>query len=269
MGERRPIITMTTDFGTQDAYVGIMKGVIAGIASEVGVIDLSHQVPPQDIQKAAFLLWSAVEAFPAGTVHLVVVDPGVGSARRAIAASAGGHFFVAPDNGVLWPSLQRFPKIRVAHLDKSAFWRNEVSHTFHGRDIFSPVAAHLAMGTPLSELGTMIDDPAEFELFDLEGDGERIWGRVIEVDRFGNLCTNISRGTLRMFEELSGIALHIGSHRVTGGIHRTFSDVEVGEIVAYFNSFGLLEVAARNGYAARILDVEVNAPVWLTTQEGM
>ncbi|MCB9643577.1 MAG: SAM-dependent chlorinase/fluorinase [Myxococcales bacterium] len=263
MSERRPLVTMITDFGTQDAYVGIMKGVIAGIAPETHIIDLSHQVSPQDVQKAAFLLWSAVEVFPAGSIHLVVVDPGVGSSRRAIAANAGGHFFVAPDNGVLWPSLQRFPKIRVMHLDKPEFWRSEVSHTFHGRDIFSPIAAHLAAGRPLPELGTPIDDPVEMDLFDVEGDGQRIWGRVIEIDRFGNLCTNISRGLLRMFGDLSGVQLHVGAHQIHGGIHQTFSDVGVGEMVAYFNSFGLLEIAARNGYAARMLDVQINAPVWL------
>ena len=259
----RVTVTLTTDFGLQDAYVGAMKGVIAGIAPQAQMIDLSHHIPPQDIQKGAFVLWSAVDTFLQGSVHLAVVDPGVGSDRRAIAAEAGGQFFVGPDNGLLWPALQRFPSIRVVHLDQPRFWRAEISSTFHGRDIFASVAAHLAAGTPLRELGTPIDDPVEIDLFDIHGDGKRIWGRVIAVDHFGNLCTNLSRGALRGIEDLDACRLHVGEHKIQGGLSRTFSDVQPGEIVVYFNSFGLLEIAARDGYAARILDIRTHAPVWI------
>lgn len=259
----RRIVTLLTDFGQEDAYVGIMKGVILSHAPEVQLVDLTHAIPPQDLVQGAFHLWAAVEVFPEGTIHLAVVDPGVGGERRAIAAEAGGQWFVGPDNGLLWSAIQRFPQIRVVELTQTAFFRTTISDTFHGRDIFAPVVGHLASGRILRELGTAISDPIALDIFDVEGDGERIWGRVLSVDRFGNLCTNLSKGVLRMFPDLEDLQITVGPHEITTPLSKTFSDVMPGALVVYFNSYGLLEIALRGGSAAKMLDIQAGTPLWL------
>ena len=193
-----PIITLTTDFGTTDSYVAQMKGVILGIAPDATLVDITHQVPPQDIVAGSAILADAVGAFPPDTIHLVVVDPGVGSERRPVAVettSRGerlGPRFVAPDNGVLTGALQHFPLRRAVRLAERRFWRTDVSHTFHGRDLFAPVAAHLSRGIELAEFGP----PLDWELILLPVDrpvveGDEIRGHIARTDSFGNLITNI------------------------------------------------------------------------------
>lgn len=246
-----PFITLITDFGVRDAYVGSMKGVIAGSAPHASVIDVCHAVPPQDIQKGAFVLWSGLDAFPKQSIHVVVVDPGVGSARRALAVETDSAFFVGPDNGVLWPSIAQHSSWKAVVLDRPAFFREPVSSTFHGRDIFSPVAAHLARGVPLEQLGSPVLDIVQLDLFEVEHTGNTLIGQVIDVDHFGNLITNISASRIQ----------DVKAHLVTPegsslALSTTFSDVEPGECVAYIDSFGLLEVAIRDGSAQRSLGWE-------------
>lgn len=251
------VIALTTDFGVQDAYVGMMKGVIAGIAPDASVIDICHEVRPQDLDHGALVLWSAVPAFPDGTIHCVVVDPGVGSQRRAIAVEADGMRFVAPDNGVIWPAVQRASSWKGVVLDRPEWFRHPVSHTFHGRDIFSPVSAHWAAGRTLEELGSPLDALVECTLFDATDQTNMIEGRIATFDHFGNAMTNIPGSWL---VERRVKAIRIGKHVILG-LARTFSDVGEGELVAYINSFGLLECAICNGSAERAAGWDQNQRV--------
>ncbi|MEM1010060.1 MAG: SAM-dependent chlorinase/fluorinase [Myxococcota bacterium] len=251
MSNARRVVTLLTDFGLEDPYVGSMKGVMLGIAPEIHWVDLTHRVPAQDVDAAALLLWASVEAFPKDTIHLVVVDPGVGSSRRAVAVQTSGGVFVGPDNGVLWPAVQRFPGLRAVVLDRPEVWRDTVSSTFHGRDIFAPVAAHLAAGAALTEVGTPIRDLQPLELFTPEISEQSITGRFVYADHFGNLCTDISSGLLRFWGDVPlRVGFTIEGQSIECVVEQTFSDTDAGDWVVYWNSYGLLEVAIRNGSAA-------------------
>jgi len=249
-----PLITMTTDFGLSDGYVGAMKGVILGIVPGATIIDITHDIHPHGISDAAFVIATVAPYFPAGTVHLVVVDPGVGSERRAIAARVGEMFFVAPDNGVLTHVLRPFtgenPQAEIVHLTRREYWLSQVSNTFHGRDIFSPVAAHLARGVPLGDLGDPIDDPV---LLDLpqprkRGDGA-LEGHVIYVDRFGNLITNIP-GT--WLDNSTRWQIEVAGRMITR-LCTTYADAPRGHLLALIGSAGMLELSVREGSAALTL----------------
>ncbi|NBD35651.1 MAG: hypothetical protein GVY30_06595, partial [Chloroflexi bacterium] len=185
------LISLTTDFGIQDAYVGIMKGVMARIAPSAPLVDITHTVPPQDVRAAAYLLWTALPYFPEESVHLVVVDPGVGTQRRAIAARTAWGTLVGPDNGVfsyLWAATA--PQ-QVVALQNTAYQRPQVSQTFHGRDIFAPAAAHLARGVPLAELGPAVSDLVRLPAPRLTVSGTRLEGEVLHIDHFGNVITSV------------------------------------------------------------------------------
>ena len=235
------IVTLLTDFGLADTYVAQMKAAALAVAPSVRLVDLTHAVPAQDVRAGAFLLWTAVEPFPSGSVHLAVVDPGVGSERLAVAAqSVRGDFFVGPDNGLLVPALERLGGCAQAvSLTQSGFWRPRQSSTFHGRDIFAPVAAHLALGTPLSSLGEAVQLQRPFELIFTDGPV----GEVIYVDSYGNLVTNLLAE--RLPERFS---IQLGATRVPF-VHY-YADAQPGELIALVGSNGLLEVAARDGSAA-------------------
>ena len=248
-------VTLLTDFGTADGYVAAMKGVIAAIAPGALIDDASHDVPPGDVAAAAWSLWRYWRLYPAGTVHLVVVDPGVGSARRALAAEADGRLFVAPDNGVLTRVLAEAGSAAVVAVEAAELFRTPVSPTFHGRDIFAPVAAELARraaaGAPyrraLADLGPAIADPVRLPLPQPQRDGGRVAGEVVHVDRFGNLITNIP-----------GEWLAEGARvRVEGGpdapLVRTYADASPGALLALVGSAGLLELSVRDGSAAERL----------------
>ncbi len=186
-----PIVTLLTDFGLRDYYVSAMKGVMLGICPDARLIDITHQIDPFDIEGAAFTLAQAYPCFPAGTVHLVVVDPGVGSARRALVVEAGGHRFVAPDNGVLTFPMVRNPRHTAHEITSERYFRQPVSRTFHGRDIFAPVAAHLATGVPAGEIGGRIADAVRLDIGAPVARGEGRWsGKVLRVDHYGNVVTN-------------------------------------------------------------------------------
>jgi len=237
-----PTITLLTDFGLQDSYVAEMKGVILGVVPSAALIDVTHTVPPGDILAGQYLLGRTWHRFPRGTVHLVVVDPGVGTSRRAIAATRDGHAFVAPDNGVLTPILDGAD---VAEIPVPA----DASPTFHGRDVFAPAAARLAAGVELATLGGQVSDAVVFTPPPPGRDGRDVVGRVVYVDRFGTLVTDISTA---LFEG-SGEVVVGGEAPIT--IRRTFADVEPGMLVAFPGSGGTLEIAARDRSAALQLGV--------------
>lgn len=259
--ERAPIVLMT-DFGTRDHYVGVMKGVIAGIAPGVTVVDLTHEVRPQDLNHAAHLLSVSAGYFPAGSIFCVVVDPTVGAERRAIAVRIGSRTFVCPDNGLLTPLLQDEGALQAVSLTERAYHLPDRSATFHGRDLFAPVAAHLATGVPLEALGpvvapeTLVRLPAR----PAERRGNHWRGQVVDVDRFGNLITSLTRTMLGPGERWQVI---IGSEPPLslGPIRRTFADVAAGEPLAYYGSSGHLEGAIRNGDAARAWNAAAGTPV--------
>ena len=249
------IITLTTDFGLTDPYVGAMKGVILSLNPQVRIIDISHQVGPGDIQAAARLLTETYSFFPTGSIHLGVVDPGVGSSRRAIGVYAKGHLFVGPDNGLFWPILSQDPDAQIIHLTKSAYFRPQVSHTFHGRDLFAPVAAHLSAGVDLHRMGTVITDPVAFKIHTVKQGAHTLTGRVTTIDRFGNLITNIEENVLNRFLGAHQPLIQLGG-RVINTLHHHYADVPPGEPLALFSSSGHLEIAVNQGRAAECLGIE-------------
>jgi S-adenosylmethionine hydrolase len=245
------IITLLTDFGTADGYVAAMKGVILSRAPGATLVDATHDVPPQDVQAGAFALRAFYPLFPAGTVHLAVVDPGVGSARRPIAVRAAGQWFVGPDNGLFTAVYDAEPGWRAFHPTATRFFRDEVSDTFHGRDVFAPVAAALASGVEPEELGGPITDPVTLPGARVVREGGRVRGAVVHVDRFGNLITSLSRRDLGG-DPRPGFRLRIGAREVRR-FHRFYSEAAGGEPFATWGSAGLLEIAVDRGSAAELL----------------
>ena len=257
-----PIITLTTDFGLADGYVAAMKGVIAGIAPHAVVVDITHQIPPQDVCAAAYVLHTTLPSFPPGAVHVAVVDPGVGSARRALAVRTARGLLVGPDNGVFTYVLQAEPFALCIELDQPAYWRPTLSRTFHGRDLFAPVAAHLAAGAALEQLGTPVADPVLLEIAAPErfADG-RIHGSIVYIDHFGNLISNIPSEWLTGRRWL----IYIADRQLTGPL-TTYSEAAPGALLALPGSNGLLEIALREGNAAQQLAGSVGMAVMLHPQ---
>ncbi len=252
-----PIITLTTDFGLADGYVGTLQGVILSIAPQATLVSLSHGVPPQDVPAGAFVLYQAVPFFPPDTIHLAVVDPGVGSARRALAVRTSHGTFVAPDNGVLSYVLGSTNVEEAVSLTQPAYRLPYVSATFHGRDIFAPAAAHLANGVALPELGPRAINLVRLPMPQPEATPQgNLVAHVMHVDRFGNLVLDVTAEALagRVTFELAGRKIERLSH--------TFADVESGELVAYVGSTrDHVEIGLRNGNAARVLGVRVGDEV--------
>lgn len=257
------IITLTTDFGLTDSYVGALKGVILSIAPEAKLVDITHAISPQDTHQAAYIVQTFYAHFPPGVIHLVVVDPGVGSERRAIIFGTPEAIFVAPDNGVLtyvWrDALARWgaERCQIIELDERRYWLPRVSHTFHGRDIFAPVAAHVSRGVPLAEFGQRLDTLTEAPLEQpTPGRDGGLAGRIIHVDHFGNCITNITPQHLAeaaMDERL--VARIIDQHII--GLRRTYAEAPVGALIALIGSSDRLEIAVRNGSAAQTLGVGI------------
>lgn len=244
----RPVIALLTDFGTRDHYAGTMKGVVLGICPEATLVDISHEIPPHDVMAAALTLAASYKYFPAGTIFLVVVDPGVGSARRGLAAEAGDYRFVAPDNGVLTAVFREQPPRRVVDLTERRYARPTVSRTFEGRDRFAPAAAWLARGIQLSALGRPVTDYQVIDLPTPAVHPESITGQVLWVDRFGNLVTNIDRRTFERFAETGAVEIRVGAHLI-GRLVATYADIGPGEICALFGSTDHLEIAANTASA--------------------
>lgn len=241
-------ITLLTDYGTADGYVGEVKGVLCSTAPAAPIVDISHDIAPQDVEGARLAVARYWRRFPEGTVHLVVVDPGVGTSRAAIAVESGGRFLVGPDNGVLSPALLAMDA-QVITLTAAA----NVSATFHGRDVFAPAAAHLACGVPLGELGDPMHAPVRRRTPEpvRYPDGS-VEGEVLTVDRFGNIITNLSN--LHGLHARDGAALLVRD--TVCPMRRTYADAEVGALIAVTGSSGLLEIAQRDGDAARVLAVQ-------------
>jgi S-adenosyl-L-methionine hydrolase (adenosine-forming) len=246
-------ITLLTDFGTADYFVGAMKGVILSINPQAVVADITHEIPAQDVAAGAFTLLAAYDTFPAGTIHVAVVDPGVGSARRAIVVSAGEYLFVGPDNGIFTYIFDRHPTFAVFHVTEDKYFRHPVSNTFHGRDIFAPLAAALSNGVEPSSLGQRISDPIRLL--------KSVEPQVIHIDRFGNLITNITRDTFK-----EGTSLVVNGRVISA--FRNFFGENVGEInepFAIWGSAGFLEIAVNGGSAAETLDVKRGSKIQLHT----
>ena len=255
-------ITLTTDFGYRDPFAGIMKGVVAAINPAATVVDLTHGVPPQDVTGGALALASAVDHFPDETVHVAVVDPGVGSHRRAILIETDRACYVGPDNGLLSLAVRRQRLVRVIHLSNPEYHLRPASTTFHGRDIFAPVAAHLSAGVPAENLGEAVD---AFETLDLPAPevtgGGRVTGEVIYVDGFGNLSTNIRREHLEPFDPKS-VSVRIGDSLIRG-LSANYASAGTGNYLALVNSWGLLEISRCNGNAQAGLGAGTGALVLL------
>lgn len=254
-----PLVTLCTDFGSRDAYVGIMKGVILGIVPGATLVDLSHEIPAQSVTVGALVLRSAVEYFPAGTVHLAVVDPGVGSSRLPVAVVTKHCILVGPDNGLLYPAAAALGTREVRRLADERFFRPQVSNTFHGRDVFAPVAGHLAAGVPASELGEPVDRLQPLRLPVAQRERDQVLGEVLYVDHFGNLVTNIRAADLSDFPA-QGLSVTIGKVSLSALVS-SYSAVEPGEPLAIVGSWGQLEVAVRNGSAAQYFSAEVGTAV--------
>jgi hypothetical protein len=274
------VIALLTDFGTSDTYVGVMKGVLLGICPGARLIDLTHAVQPQNVREGAFLLTNAYRYFPRNTVFLVVVDPGVGSARRGLAVQAGEYSFVAPDNGVLSYALAEAGAHQAVMLSSPAYRLAAVSNTFHGRDIFAPAAAHLAMQVPLAEFGPVVHDMVRLSQPTLSIKKDAIIGEVIHIDRFGNLITSIGRMAWSASDHLTmhtafgvdrgrnlaipgSATVHV-HHHVLPRIERSYSSAALHQPLALVSSDGYLEIAIRQGDASGQLDVSVGDPVLLS-----
>lgn len=256
----RPVIAFLTDFGTRDHYTGTMKGVALSICPDAALVDITHDIPPHDVLAGALELAAAYKYFPAGTIFVAVVDPGVGSKRRGIAAEAGDYRFVAPDNGVLTGVLDDHPPRKIVELSERKYARPTVSRTFEGRDRFAPAAAWLAKGIDVSALGRSAGAVQRLDIPKPAVDGERIVGEVLRVDRFGNLVTNIDRRTFDRLAAGAAVDVHIGSH-VVSKVVSTYADAANGEVCALFGSTDHLEVAANGANAAARLALERGAPV--------
>ena len=243
------IITLITDFGTVDPYVGIIKGVILGLNKEAKIVDITHEVPPGDIFEAAVILKDASIHFPKGTVHVVVVDPGVGTDRRALVLVTDRFFFVAPDNGLLWPIARETGSATFIHLNKTKFFKHPISNTFHGRDIFAPVAAHLSLGVNPFEMGQPINDPEKLELPSPQQKVNILKGEILRIDRFGNLITNIDEATLNRFLSGGQCSITAGPFRIHG-ISSAYGNVPIGAELAIIGSSGFLEISINQGRAS-------------------
>lgn len=246
------IITLLTDFGLADHYVGVMKGVILRLNPGVQLVDLCHQVPPQNVAAGAFLLQTSWAYFPSGTIHLAVVDPGVGTSRRLLAAQAGGHYFLGPDNGLLsWIFFEQPPELLVS-LENPRYWLPQLSTTFHGRDILAPVAAHLSLGIPLTAFGPTIQTWQQLPRSLPSVAENYLQGEIIYVDHFGNLVTNIAAVTLEHWRRGRPVRIRIGGREVSR-FGSSYQAAPPGEPLALIGSHGYLEIAVNQGQAARQL----------------
>jgi S-adenosylmethionine hydrolase len=253
------IVTLLSDFGLEDAYVGVVKGVILGINPAARLVDLTHAIPPQDVRRASLALEGAYRAFPPGTVHLAVVDPGVGSSRRPLLVRAGGHHFVGPDNGLLG-FLFDVPGAAAVAATAARYHGPALSRTFHARDVFGPVAAHCSRGVPLARFGPRVVDPTRLPRPRPQCDGRRVRGEVLLADRFGNLLTNVEAAVLA--GPAARWVVEIGRARIAG-LAGTYADVTVGSLGAVIDSSGRLEIFVRDGSARERLGVAAGAPVTL------
>ncbi len=253
------IVTLTTDFGLKDAFVGVMKGVILGIHSEAKIVDITHEIPSQNVLEACFIVYSSYSYFPKDTVHVVVVDPGVGSERRIICLETPVGIFIAPDNGVLSLVMSGLVPTKTREVTNSKLFLHKVSSTFHGRDIFAPVAAHLLNGVAVEEVGGAVEDPRVLTFPEPTQEGSRLVGEILHIDRFGNLITNILEQDLAALP-MDRLVIRVGDMKLKG-IKRAYADVAAGSPVALLGSSWRLEIAVNRGSAASLLGTSKGEPV--------
>jgi S-adenosylmethionine hydrolase len=244
-----PVITLLTDFGTADYYVGAVKGAILSVNPAAVIVDITHEIPPQDVAAGAFTLLAAYKTFPAGTIHVAVVDPGVGSTRRPIIVSANEQFFVGPDNGLFTYIYDRESSHRTFHVTSDRFFRREVSTTFHGRDVFAPVAAALSKGIEVEEFGAEINDAVRLPSLETPL-------RIIHIDRFGNCVTNITRAD-------EGLVIN---GRTISEFRQFYGDGDDESLFAIWGSAGFLEISVNGGSAAQALGVNVGTRIAITAE---
>lgn len=259
MNLSRPIITLTTDFGYTDPFVGIMKGVILCITPDAQIVDLSHGIAPQDIWAAALILAASVDNFPDGTIHVAVVDPGVGSERRPILVESADHYFIGPDNGVFSLALERSQSTRTVELSNEIYHLQPKSHTFHGRDVFAPVAAHLAQGVSVGEFGAPLKDCVRLLWPPVDRAGESILGEILYIDRFGNLFTNIRERDL-IAAAPEKIRVRLGEINISG-LSPNYAAGQNGGCIAVINSWGLIEIATFRDSAASRTEAQIGDKV--------
>lgn len=260
-----PLITLLTDFGLNDEYVGVVKGVILAYAPDARIVDITHLVPPQNVRAASHLLARTYPYFSPGTVHLVVVDPGVGSARSILAVAADGQYFVGPDNGIFTPVFLRATSLAIHRVTASHLFLSKVGMTFQGRDIMAPIAARLAAGFDLDKVGP--DIPVQDCLHAYFGKairrGEMLQGELLHIDRFGNLCTNISRHEVENFAAGREVVAKIGADLVIPFCH-SYAEQAIGGLLALYDSHDHLEIAVNQGNAAQELNIAVGATICLS-----
>ena len=256
----RPVIGLLSDFGTRDHYVGTMKGVILGICPDATIVDITHEIAPHDLLDGALTLCAAYRYYPAGTIFVAVVDPGVGSSRKGIAADTGDYRFVGPDNGLFTGVFRETPPKKVVELTERRYARPTVSRTFEGRDRFAPAAAWLAKGIQLSALGRAVSEWQQTDIPRPETDDSGMRGVVLRVDRFGNLVTNIDRKTFERLARGEGLTIRVGGATI-GRLVATYADIQSGEVCALFGSTDHLEFAANSGSAADVLGFARGAAV--------
>ena len=262
-----PIITLLTDFGVKDTFIGVMKGVIWSIAPGVQIADLTHEISPQNVLEGALSIAEAVPFFPAGTEHICVVDPGVGTARRPMAAFIDGQYFVGPDNGLFSLLIDKgkdltTPPVYI-ELNKPRFWLPQVSRSFHGRDIFAPMAAYLASGMSIEEMGDPFENPTCISIPAPIKTAEGWQGQIMKVDHFGNLVTNL---TQQQLPASGGVILHVGTTAITDFV-TTFGTRPQGSLVSMIDSSGHLAISVVNGSAKELLGVITGESVKITINE--
>ena len=265
-----PIVTLTSDFGLNDHFVGTMKGVILNIAPEAKIIDICHSVQPFDILDGALTIAQAYSYFPAGTIHVVVVDPGVGSARRPLMVSTERHYLVAPDNGVLSLILDREERVKVRHITMQHYFLQPLSNTFHGRDVFAPVAGYLAKGVDGEKLGDEISDYVRFSAPRPKAAGEKTMrGVILKVDRFGNLVTNFTLQDVPALFQTPPLPFKIviGNREITE-LHNTYSEALPNELFGILGSMGYVEIAASRASAAQLLGVGKGTEVHIVLESA-
>jgi S-adenosylmethionine hydrolase len=259
----RPIVAFLSDFGTRDHYVGTMKAVLLGVCPDATIVDIGHHIAPHDVLAGALELAAAYRYFPTGSVFLVVVDPGVGSSRRGIAAETADYKFVAPDNGVLTLIFREARPKRIVEITERKYTRATISRTFEGRDRFAPAAGWLAKGISITSLGRAISDPQVIDVPMPEVGAEAIAGEVLRVDRFGNLITNIDRATFDRLAREGPVAVRIAEHDVARVVN-TYAEAPAGTLCALFGSTEQLEIAVNGGSAAEALALGRGARVAIT-----
>lgn len=257
MSKKRPVITLTTDFGTRDGYVGVMKGVITKINPSVKIIDISNNIESQNIFQAAYVLCTSYAYFPKGTIHIVVVDPGVGSSRKILCLKTKDYLFLAPDNGALSFIIAREESPSIREITNKELFLPEVSNTFHGRDIFAPTAAHLSKGFNYKGLGKRVSKVKEIDLpKPIRSTGGVLKGEIIYVDGFGNLITNINKEIIKRLREKSGnLVIGVGRKKINK-ISNSYTEVGENEVLAIFGSSGYLEISVNKGSARDVLNLK-------------